>query len=604
MDYLKKILFFENKTASKDKGPTGGQWENLLAYASSIDKIKKPIDISKLKIKLSEKKKEKKINPSIEPEISKIENDIESVKERNSHIIVWEKFKNKKEETTKKTYTKIAELIIETIDKKDFKKVKNGEPSITWKRYFFNIAKMIEKHDAGTIGTPNGTSKTDLITGAEKYSLKKTGGSQLMSGFRAETLATLFAAFDMTTKTDSDKFIKEFKKEIQNIILGMGGSPDDYTDGKNGFESATDITKLLQKIHDEYLNSIGIFPKPNGKAWRPKGIKYNSTEVKNQIKKQDGWKDLETKIKKYVQNSWERRDLHKVAQNSFNFIFKNDNIWKNFLLEAASGIKKFGENTQQCADYILEFDPSNPSNTNSKKIKQWVDSHFGEIKLTISFKTAGDRINDSCRLIVGNIKDDEEDVEADTSSFNNLNSALSDIFYTEAIGKKYNKKTNIYVDTLEFDKVMNNIYNAYFGIREDYVSMESATMAIGNVLGTTSGNIQNITNTLKNKLKDTLKDLTEPDSYSIAAEEKIAMAFKKEFPSIMQNFINIATPSFAKQYERRISRILKHPKISQKFFRLLLLLNIKKIEIINNIGLFQKIESENFSFMFKERGNE
>jgi hypothetical protein len=69
-----------------------------------------------------------------------------------------------------------------------------------------------------------------------------------MSGFRAETLATLFAAFDMTTKTDSDKFIKEFKKEIQNIILGMGGSPDDYTDGINGVESATDITKLLQKI--------------------------------------------------------------------------------------------------------------------------------------------------------------------------------------------------------------------------------------------------------------------------------------------------------------------------------------------------------------------
>lgn len=63
-------------------------------------------------------------------------------------------------------------------------------------------------------GATNKTPKTDLLgnNGRYKISLKKSGGSQLMSGFKEETIATIYAAMQ-TYSADS-----KGKQEIQKVM--------------------------------------------------------------------------------------------------------------------------------------------------------------------------------------------------------------------------------------------------------------------------------------------------------------------------------------------------------------------------------------------------
>ena len=540
MDYLKQILLESEKLEKpkKVKGPTGGQWENLLAYASS----KKVID--------------------------------------PKHQEVWDKFPN---------YQKAAKEIIKVLNRKNLEKVKNAKKvSIAWQKYFTNIAKI--KSKVGTVGKPNGTSKTDLMAGNEKFSLKKHGGSQLMSGFRAETLATLFAAFDMSVTKKSADYYKIFKEEIEAIALGMNGSPLDYSDGEDGFDSASAITDLLKELHDEYLISQGWKSHPT-KQWRPKGIKYNSPEVRAQIKKTEGWKKLEKKIQGYILNSWKRRELHKIAQESFNKIFKKEEIWRNFLKEASSGEKKFGEDAIQCATTILEFNPDNPVDTTETLIDAWIETHINQIKVNVSFKTAGDKINDSCRLIVGKYQEEEEQME----SVNNLSSTLSNIvnklIYTEGV-KGDGKKRNIYLKSM--DSLMDKIYETYFNFQ---VQNESAMVIPSSHTGINFGNIAK-------EVAGKIFSVGNPGFSEVNSQVIGATHFAKVFPSIMQDFIiKIALPSFAKQYAYKLNKILKKEKISQKFFRILRLFHVINLEM-NEDQLYTKIESDEFDFMFKKREDE
>jgi hypothetical protein len=548
--------FLENEIAS---GPTGGEWEYLLIAASNGWK-----------------------------EIDKIPD--ANVKKTCEKW--WDKgFKEK------------ALNIIKEIKIKKFQKVPNGEVSQMWKKYFLNISNLVKVTNSGTIGTPNGTAKTDLISNStSKYSLKKAGGSQLMSGFRAEALATLFAAFDLSSKTKATEYAKSFKKQIDNITIGMGGSPDDY----GIFESASDITDLLKNIHDEYLHSIGIMPdkKNPNKSWRPTGIKYDDPTVISQIKKQKSWKELEKKVKGYIEASWKKRDWHSIAENSFLEIFKDEKIWSNFLLEASSGIKKFGENTEQCAEYILEFDPENPNDTYSVTIKDFVNKYKERVKVSVSFKTAGGRVNDSLRLVIGPERKNKKIVQ-NSSLDSNLKNIFNFIIYNESDKEiKQNTFVNyeeIYIPLEIYDNFLNEIILLMNDLPiNQNESIDLAILESAFALPIPRINIPNI-GSISQKITDKLiKNKQDIVNKTQVAKTSDKTDILNNFNSIVDNFvIEKIAPLIVKQYTKNIYNILS-ANVSSKFFKILRFFKITKIELIGGEKLFSKIENADFSFMFKE----
>ena len=87
----------------------------------------------------------------------------------------------------------------------------SGTISKGWDKYFLELTGKPAKY-------PTNTPKTDMILPNANISLKKYGGSQLMSGKGAETLATLGFAYDKTPdsiKTQAfDKAWKQLNVDI------------------------------------------------------------------------------------------------------------------------------------------------------------------------------------------------------------------------------------------------------------------------------------------------------------------------------------------------------------------------------------------------------
>ena len=138
----------------------------------------------------------------------------------------------------------------------------NAELNPKWNSYFIQ-----------TTGKPAGrttkTPKTDMYIGGQRISLKKYGGSQLMSGGKAETLATLAAAYDnLPTNTKSksldtawNDLTNRIEKDFVKFKLPAGkrigdfksaikaGVDDDLTNFvKDALKRQTEMTKALQDL--------------------------------------------------------------------------------------------------------------------------------------------------------------------------------------------------------------------------------------------------------------------------------------------------------------------------------------------------------------------
>ncbi len=105
--------------------------------------------------------------------------------------------------------------------------VKNSfpNPSGTMKHFGSGNAPLTSKWNSyfiKTTGKPAGgstkTPKTDMYIGGQHISLKKYGGSQLMSGGKAETLATLGAAYDNLPNNIKSKALDESWNKLSNKI--------------------------------------------------------------------------------------------------------------------------------------------------------------------------------------------------------------------------------------------------------------------------------------------------------------------------------------------------------------------------------------------------
>ena len=172
-----------------------------------------------------------------------------------------------------------------------------------------NWQKLYQRH--GGKGKMNATPKTDVIGGGVKISLKKAGGSQVMSSKEQESFATFEAALLL--------YGEEYPKSVNSIL----------TDFKN------DVLTMEES-----------------------GYKGSIDNLEADIKKSKGNAKEMEKLQSYKDN------LDLVRQNGekltikINELFLNDpKIKQMFIFEAASGITKFGDKSISRAERMVEFDP-------------------------------------------------------------------------------------------------------------------------------------------------------------------------------------------------------------------------------------------------------
>jgi hypothetical protein len=150
-----------------------------------------------------------------------------------------------------------------------------GTPSGTMKHYGSGVAELtndwnqyFQKATGRDAHASTKTPKTDMYIGTQHISLKKQGGSQLMSGGKGETLATLGFAYDKYKKDpsynkDLDAAWNGITKDItdhffkKSVDLPAGMTTTDLKKGKSTVELQSLIkekmlgnTELTEKLQD------------------------------------------------------------------------------------------------------------------------------------------------------------------------------------------------------------------------------------------------------------------------------------------------------------------------------------------------------------------
>jgi hypothetical protein len=101
-------------------------------------------------------------------------------------------------------------------------------------------------------GASNGTPKTDFYIGKYRISLKKQGGSQLMSATKGEATATCYAAIEASGMSSSP-IVGEMEKYLDKFIKGK--NPLNITQQKKTGTAGQDVIDA-DKMHKDFQKSI------------------------------------------------------------------------------------------------------------------------------------------------------------------------------------------------------------------------------------------------------------------------------------------------------------------------------------------------------------
>jgi hypothetical protein len=152
------------------------------------------------------------------------------------------------------------------------------------------------------------TPKTDMYAGKYNISLKKKGGSQLMSAAKKESIATLMAALEMAGENKQiDKLVNKIEKNFKTLIMDgtIGALEDDKKDKYGKF------TDMSQADRDALI---------------AKKVKIDT--------------------------------MHKSLGNTINKTLQEETaIKENVCYIATTGYKKFPKGSRGIANRLIEFDP-------------------------------------------------------------------------------------------------------------------------------------------------------------------------------------------------------------------------------------------------------
>lgn len=199
-----------------------------------------------------------------------------------------------------------------------------------WDQFFIDTT---GKSAPSTTRTP----KTDMYIGSQHISLKKAGGSQLMSGGKAESLATLAHVYESVPTSIKTK---EFNT----------------------------AWRTLEKDINQKFTKINV------------GANKSTTDIKREIKA--GVKnEVTTAIAEAMEN-------HTAMQNAIREIFSSLEARKEFVREAMTGGAKFSDQLA-VATHILVFDPVQGKASYKEINDTLITEYARKVGFQINFKKGG-----------------------------------------------------------------------------------------------------------------------------------------------------------------------------------------------------------------------
>ena len=218
-----------------------------------------------------------------------------------------------------------------------------GTPSTLWKDTFEELdIKMNPK---------SMTPKTDMYIGDTRISLKQSGGSQLMSGFKGDTIGVLTAAYN--------KAIKDKKVDSTGLKKSFDFMYDDVVDN---FSKAQDVGS-------------------GSRATAAKAARGEPLE------------DFETALLETIRKG-------QSVQNHIRWILSEHPAVKYYAIEEAmTGNMKFADTTSR-SNYLMVFSPDGQGTHIDKIDKKIIDGYVSKTTFTVGIKSAGGRGALSWRGIV------------------------------------------------------------------------------------------------------------------------------------------------------------------------------------------------------------
>lgn len=246
--------------------------------------------------------------------------------------------------------------------------------------------------------TPSGVPKTDIIGGNFHVSVKKKGGSQLMSGTVCETLATINAALLNTANELNDQLIS-----LQDQMDSLTGKNDakykallnKYDQLNAQREDILDKISDTKNVMDNIVSSGGSFKQrldTDSGAARKDYYQYiaqknnielsmkNLNKAIRQLQDNDFSDDSNLAYGKMeiARKQFERNILNQIENNS-------SELHDAILREAITGEVKFGYGAPGCANYVLVWDES--GNCEVFNIDQYLKHIQGHNKFDLSYKS-------------------------------------------------------------------------------------------------------------------------------------------------------------------------------------------------------------------------
>ena len=229
------------------------------------------------------------------------------------------------------------------------------------------------------------TPKADMVVGKNGISLKKRGGSQLMSSKKAETLSTFNAAVEFMDQ--------------------------------NAPENANKLANSIASLMEEFVvpKNIGTIGQLTAKA---KG--------KDKISGKDE--------KKLVGDYLAKGNVFKSMTEEVKTFFDTNEDFKNyFIYEAATGANKFkGDKLPAAANYIVAFDASTGDTSIHRISKgygvmgEYISTLASSTKLRFSWKTHSSKSQKTFPSFRVDVKEDVGEDETFESMFNEEFSELDE----------------------------------------------------------------------------------------------------------------------------------------------------------------------------------
>ena len=218
-----------------------------------------------------------------------------------------------------------------------------GTPSTLWKETF--------KEADIKMNPKSMTPKTDMYIGDMRISLKQSGGSQLMSGYKGDTMGVLTAAYN--------KAVKDKKVDTAGLKKSFDFM---YNDVKDNFSKAQDVGA-------------------------------GSREIAAKAKKGGSLNAIERAVMETVRRG-------ESVQNHIRWIFSEHPAVKYYAIEEAmTGNMKFSDDTSK-SNWLMVFSPDGQGTHIDKIDSKIINSYVSSTTFSVGIKSAGGRGALSLRGIV------------------------------------------------------------------------------------------------------------------------------------------------------------------------------------------------------------